>query len=336
MLKNGHLPSAILLTGEKGIGKATLAYRLARKMLGIKLLPTNNDLFASHVDDDLSVPIKSRISAQIASQGHPDLFVLEKGKNSRTGRYRTEITVGEARELHNFLRLTPADSIFKVAIVDSADEMNMHAANSILKSLEEPPPRTTLILVSNSSGRLLPTIKSRCHKFILKPLLWKDFFAIIQKNNLDLDKEEIQILYEISDGSPGRALEIYENDGISLYRELITVLISAPKTDFLQVHAIADKFFGSGTEHRFTIATQLLLGWILRLVIMQNSNGYSVELIRGETIARKRFISLRGLEDWMQLWEKLNQLFNNTENMHLDRRQVILHAYATVDDFLTV
>ncbi|MEQ1929656.1 MAG: AAA family ATPase, partial [Parvularculaceae bacterium] len=160
-LEAGRLSNGWMVAGPKGAGKATLAYRLARGILDPGGLASEGGLFMDP---------KARTFRLVAARGHPDLFVAEKSFDDKNERYATEITVETIRELSSFLSKTAAFGGWRVAIVDAADELNRNAANALLKSLEEPPQRTLVLLVANEPGRLLPTIRSRCRRIDLKPL----------------------------------------------------------------------------------------------------------------------------------------------------------------------
>src|SRR5262249_28594002 len=107
---------------------------------------------------------------RVASGGHSDFRVLEREGNPKTEKLRTEIVIDQVRAPRGFLRLTPSESAWRIAIIDSADELNPNGANALLKLLEEPPARALLLLVAHAPGRLLPTIRSRCRRLALGPL----------------------------------------------------------------------------------------------------------------------------------------------------------------------
>src|SRR5436305_3181142 len=165
-----RLPHALLLTGPRGIGKATLAFRLARFVLARSTGELEPGLFGDVAGEGLAVPPDSGVFRRVASGGHADLLTVERAYDPRRRRLRGEIVVDDVRAIASFLRLTPAEGGWRVVIVDGADEMNRNAANSLLKILEEPPRRAVLLLVAHSPGRLLPTIRSRCRRFPLTPL----------------------------------------------------------------------------------------------------------------------------------------------------------------------
>ena len=161
-LRGGKPPQGWLISGPPGIGKATLAYRIARYLLAHGA--------TGEGAADLSVPPNDPAAIQVAAGSHPGLLVLKRGENPDTGKLMTVLSVGEIRKLANFFGMTSGAGGWRVAIVDTADEMNDNAANALLKLLEEPPGRAMLLLLSNTPGRLLPTIRSRCQRLELRPL----------------------------------------------------------------------------------------------------------------------------------------------------------------------
>jgi len=156
-LRSGRMHHAWLLTGTKGLGKATLAYRFARIALGARKVGIR----------PFDVDPEDTIARRVTAMAHPDLFVLRRGLNER-GKPRREITVDDARELGHFFSLAPSEGGMRVAIIDAVDDLNRNAANAILKTLEEPPARSVLLLVCHAPGAILPTIRSRCRRLPLR------------------------------------------------------------------------------------------------------------------------------------------------------------------------
>ena len=223
LFDSGRLPHALLLSGPRGIGKATLAFRFARFMLangGGEGSP--GGLFGDSGSDvgGLAIAPKSGVFHRVASGGHADLLTVERAYDPRRRRLRSEIVVDNAREIGGFLRLTPAEGGWRVVIVDGADEMNRNAANALLKILEEPPRRALLLLVAHSPGRLLPTIRSRCRRFPLAPLPPEIVRRLLARYRPDLPEGQAEALTALSVGSIGRALDLAAAGGVELYESV--------------------------------------------------------------------------------------------------------------------
>src|SRR6476661_5677832 len=179
--RSGRIPHAWLIGGPQGIGKATLAYRMARFVLahGQPLAPSVQRAENLAIDPDDSV------ARQVAASSHGGLLTLERTANDR-GVMRTVITVDETRETISFFGSTAAAEGWRVCIVDTVDELNPNAANALLKILEEPPQRSRFLLLSHSPARALPTILSRCRKLPLRPLSTAD---VVRATALATDKD---------------------------------------------------------------------------------------------------------------------------------------------------
>ena len=330
MFSSGKMPHALLLSGPKGIGKATLAYHFARYVLSLKKKPMSSLPLDGLKNPASNVEADENIFALVSAKSHVDLFVLEKGISGRTGRKKQEITVDDARKLKQFFSLTAVSSLWRVAIIDAANEMNHSAANAILKALEEPPKRTILILISHSHDLKLETISSRCQRYSLLPLSWTDFNSVISGFEEQLSQNDISLLFHLSDGCPGIGSLILENDAIELYRNLVELLTQTPTIDHSKVHLLADQLSSRGAEEKFDLAMQLLLKWISSCVKSKFIPEKRTEIVKGEFSVAKRIISIKKIDEWVKLWEDINHQCSEIGRLNLDRKQVILSTFSAI------
>ncbi|MFN0194627.1 MAG: DNA polymerase III subunit delta' [Aestuariivirga sp.] len=204
---SGKAHHAWLFAGPRGVGKATLAYALARGILS-GLPPA--EYFAHE-------PVGQH-AKWIAAKAHPDMKVLERRWDDK--KLKTEIVVDDARELGAFLSLTSGSGKWRIVIVDAADDLNINAANSLLKLIEEPPPRTLLMLVAHNPGRVLRTIRSRCVTLKFDPLSEDDALAVLRGLSLPghHNDQELLAALHLAPGSPGRAIELIDAPGAQAFR----------------------------------------------------------------------------------------------------------------------
>src|ERR1700722_12528832 len=234
-LRSGRPPSAWLITGAPGIGKATLAYRIARYLLAYGATDAG--------PQDLSVAPDHQAARQVAAQSHPGLLVLKRAINQRTGKLMTVLSVDEIRRLADFFGMTSGAGGWRIAIVDTADDMNDNAANALLKMLEEPPGNAMLLLLSNTPGRLLPTIRSRCQRLDLRPLDDAVLEKALAQYLPESGAAERASLARLSGGSIGAGLTLATGDGGALATEADRLIDQAREPDLLALLALGDRLF---------------------------------------------------------------------------------------------
>src|SRR4051812_34206086 len=218
--RSGRIAHAWLLGGPQGIGKATLAYRMARFMLA------NRDFSASAVQaaESLSVDPDDYAARLVTSGAHGGLLTLERSANDK-GVMRTVITVDETRETISFFGSTAAVEGWRVCIVDTVDELNPNAANALLKVLEEPPRQSLFLLVSHAPARVLPTIQSRCRKLPLRPLETADVIrAAAAAAQIAADDTALAEAASVAEGSVARALTLLGGDALKLQQRTAALL----------------------------------------------------------------------------------------------------------------
>ena len=295
-IRSGRPPQAWLINGPPGIGKATLAYCIARYLLRYGATDQG--------PDDLAVAETDSVAIQVKAASHPGLLVLKRGLHPETGKLMTVLPVDEIRRLANFFGLTSGAGGWRVAIVDPADDMNDNAANALLKLLEEPPPRAMLLLISHAAGRLLPTIRSRCQRLNLRPLDQGELEIELRKFLPEETPDELRALSRLAGGSIGAALRLAGSDGLMLAEQAERLIENADSPDFAAALSLAEKVakIDDGID---------IFG------------GFLAQALADRIVARAGKGGVR-LDRWVELREKLNTSFGRTSALHLEPRQTIL------------
>lgn len=338
--QSGRMPHAWLLTGSRGIGKATLAYRFARFVLaeGSAAATGQGGLFGGPAApaapaDSLAVDPAHPVFRQVAAGGHPDLFTLERGlMHPDTKKTTNEIVVAHVRRVTEQLRLTPVEGGWRIAVVDEAEAMNPNAANAFLKLLEEPPAKALILLVSHAPGRLLPTIRSRCRLLTLPPLADADVGSLLTRCRPELKAEDRDTLVLLAEGSIGRALDLDMRGGVELYGDLLALLEKLPKLDIQALHAFAERMArrsadGDDAAAGFRTTIELLTDWTARLVKFAAGAAGGWE---SERRLSSRLVP-RGPLPWIDAGERIRELGTATEGLNLDRRQALIAAFQAVE-----
>lgn len=319
---NGNMPGGWLISGPSGIGKATLAYRFSRFILSCSKQETAG-LFANRASVDLSTPQNSSSFIKVSNGTHPDLLVLEAGIEGEKS-IRGDILVEDARKISNFLHLTPSETPYRIVIIDSIDDMNPNAANSILKLLEEPPANAMFILISHNPGKLLPTIRSRCRHIKMHKPNNDTALKIFQTIAPDISKDIALSLIELAGGSPGSAYDLYINKGFEVYENIINVLKHLPKLDVIAIQKLGEKISGKTNKHSWRIF-RMLLNKILMDITKQTALN---ERLGTETNATLKLTIAISAEKLVEIWEKINNILEDTDKLNLDRKAALMRIFS--------
>jgi DNA polymerase-3 subunit delta' len=303
--RGGRMPHAWLIggVGIGGIGKATLAYRMARFVFAYP------DQAAPEVRNatSLALPPDHPIARRVAAQGHSDMLALERVADEK-GKMPAFIPVDMVRKTIGFFGSTAGEGGWRVCIVDSADELNAAGANALLKILEEPPTKALLLVVSHAPGRLLPTIRSRCRRLMLRPLGADDVArAAADALGGDADNPDIKAAAIASDGSVARALDLIGGTALAVRERVATLLAALPAVDPRALHALGDAL-GRSDESAFTAFVDTVRDWLSARVTVP-----SAEPARLVRIA--------------DAWDKLNVAADDTKVYNLERKPFVFNVF---------
>ena len=306
--QSGKLHHAWLISGPRGIGKATLAYRFAKFLFRVP----SAEKARAHTS--LYVAPESSAFRQVSAGGHPGLLVIQRSLDEKRKRLKTEIAVDSAREAHGFLGQTAAGGEWRVVVVDPADELNKSSANALLKLIEEPPKRAVFLIVCNQPGQLLPTIRSRCLHLPLQRLGIEDTVKVLHglptKATEEAGESEVVQAAQLSRGCPGLALEMIGSRGAAAFADFLKRSKLSPSTAV----EIAAAFSGRETAEDYYIFCDLLVGWAAEQARAAGLAG------RGGALAAAH--------------DDINSSLRQADALNLDRRQTVTDALMRLEEAL--
>lgn len=298
--QSGQMHHALLLEGPQGVGKATLAFHLAGHML--KYPAENEAPLVLSVPDFTVAPYR-----QLATGTHLSVLHISRPVDAKTDKFKTAITVDEIRRVTHFLNRTSHDGAWRIVIVDPADDMNRNAANALLKTLEEPPKRTLFILISHSSGRLLPTIRSRCQSIRFEPLEREDLISALAAINLDTQAlPDADQLVAHADGSVRKAALLLAFGGLEI-AEAVDGILGKPVFDVPKAHALATALSGRDAEIQYDLFLDDLLARIA---------------VKARLAAEQSDVSQANR--WSLIWQDMQNEAREAAAFNLDRKQTVL------------
>lgn len=332
---SGRLHHGWLISGPKGVGKATLAWKIARFLLATPMVQGDDMFGAPPAPVSLDISPDHPVAHRIQALSEPGLFLVRRGgagstdsdreKNLRDGKFAAEILVREVRKLAHFFQMSAADGGRRVVIVDAADEMNVQAANALLKMLEEPPANTTLLLICHQPSGLLPTIRSRCRELRLAPLSAEDMTEALKQAQVDLPQDPAG-LAELASGSVGEAIRLANLGGMQMYRELVGLYGTMPRMDRARALKLAEAAASRGAETKL----DLLIGLndlLLARLARTGATGQPprVEAVPGEGDLLMRLSpDLHKARAWADTAQQISARMQHGRAVNLDPAALIL------------
>lgn len=308
----GRLHHAWLIGGPEGIGKATFAYRIARFLLSQPPGPPRPA-------PSLAVDPASATARQVAAQAHPNLMVLRRLPGTEKKSPSTTIPVESVRRAVSMFGSTAANGGWRVCIVDSAEDLATAGANALLKLVEEPPERSIFLIVAHRPQSVLPTIRSRCRRLLLRPLEEGAMRAVVGSLGQpwsDAPAADVDRAIGLAEGSARRCLEMLDPDRARLVESVRAMLDALPRHDLKRVLSLAEALAKKGAEEEYWLAIETVERWI------------------GERIAERAPEGPVRLAPLVEVCDKIRRSAREVDVYNLDRRPLVLTLFGDLAEAL--
>ena len=308
---NNLLPNSMIFSGTKGTGKKTQVFSFIIS------------LFKKIVKNEIK-----KHSNLILNNTHPNVRYIQRLYDEKNEKLRSFIAIDQIRSLENFIYQSSFDNLPKFIILDSADYLNRSSSNALLKILEEPKKNTYFILISHQISILLPTIRSRCIKFYFEKIDYQDFNKILNINTKNLNEENLNFLYNLTNGSPGLAIKINEKKIDIIYDNIINILIKNQSLS-LEIINLANKVSKFTNDEykiffillRFVLITITKMNLGLDLINVLSNNLY--------TNIKKAAHSIKPLAT-LEILEYLNDNEKDLFTYNLDKKIFCINIFKSL------
>lgn len=308
---SARLHHAWLISGPKGYGKATLAYRMIRHVLGARQQMTDSLKFSE------SDPVVRRLQ----SLGHGNFLLLRRPFDTKLKKFKTEIPVETMRQMHTFFAHKPAEPGWRCCLIDSADELTHNAENSVLKILEEPPDKALIILLSSTPGRLLPTIRSRCHHIPLQPVNSELMLPWLQNKFPEASENLLLQAVQLSRGGPGQSITLVQNADMviaPLLRFLENLKTKNSVTDYELASQLAHPKVEK-SRHLFWDALQNMIESQTKYMFSGQWHSVFQPLAIQKTPRR-----------WLEVWQRIRFLQTREAALNMDKKATMLDIFTDI------
>ena len=292
-----------------------------------KTIPNNKN-----TDGPLYIDRDNEVFLKIASSSHPNCLVINNALDEDDNSPTKKIKIEEIRKIKNFLHMTSASTGHKIVFVDNVDLVNKNAGNALLKIIEEPPKKSLIILTTSFLARMLPTIRSRARIIKVRPLNLQNFTKVMNLCDSSLDSQLLSYLYELTSGSPGRALDITENDGIEVHKKIRNVIFNLEKENSLSLQEILNTTPKEKFDKQYVSMFQLL-SFLLNKALKFKFSVDRKSLIEGD---EKNFyidiIRKFSVPEILDIKEKIEELYAKSIALNLNKKQIILSSILLLKD----
>lgn|GEM_PF-1394639 len=311
-VQENRLHHAWLLTGPKGIGKATLAHLLARH-----LFRNAPELHQPEPED--------RVYHGCISGGNPDLFILHKDKDPEA---KKNISIQQVRETSKFIHQTAAHNGWRVVIIDAIDDMNDKSANALLKDLEEPGKQTVYFLICHNAHGILPTIKSRCQQVNMHPLKPEILAKHLDQNHPELSPKEQAFYTTVSQGRFGLLNELIEQEGHVITEDFLNAILESHQKEGGAAWSLikfVQNYASVKNDQDYKTFEYLYLWWLARHTKALSLG--NISLLKNLPDAAKDIFNLPfDTTYWTHHYETFLENIKTDQILHLDRRNILVGA----------
>ena len=329
-----RLHHAWMVTGARGIGKATLTWQIAKFLLATPDPNAGIGLFGGpEAALTLSIDAEHPIARRIRAGSEPGVMCVRRAYDEKRKKFKQMITVDEIRNLKSFFTLSAKDGGQRIVIVDCAEEMNQSAANALLKILEEPPQNAYLFLISHQPARLLPTIRSRCRELRLKQLSPLDMAQSLEAAELEVSDIDLDALAVLAGGSVGEAVKLINLNGLDVFKRILDIFETLPRLNNEKALALSKTFSQSGGSNDFEFFVSLLELVLNRLTLIgTKADGQAGTTLFNEASIFQRLCPNRHAAiQWAELTQELSARLRQGHAVNLDPAALILDTFFQIE-----
>lgn len=334
LFEKNALPHAMIFSGLEGIGKTTMAFRLARFLLKNGARDTGQGgLFGDDAPQNfmsLDVSADDPVFARVASGGHADLLHIERYFDDTKGKRDASLKVEALRKIEPFLRKTSSEGGWRVVLIEDADTMNRNAQNAILKILEEPPENVLIILIAHRPSMLIPTIRSRARVLPFSPLSSDHMKDLLSRQGVSLGMDDMSALSDLSEGSIGQALRYTEEGGLDMLSKVLDYLDVFPDWDWEAIHKLSSSLSTTAQDQDYRLFVHIMQ-WVFGKMLFLKGRGFDVLPSYLDRQGVQRIFDRLSLENLVSVCDGLREHFDRVEFSNLDRRDAVRAAFLVID-----